>query len=234
MRSNLSYDGFTVITLPPELVARLLETLSYIVQLVNSFHKTQTGERNVSDLTVLREDLATGLSQNDAVSRAVVEHVLQTAHESIWQIREDIIPALAQLAQNYGIDAEPHRAIARFRIASNFQSDYDHLWHQDSIDLPSVSKGQRTSNLGFWIPLHDVGIEEGTIEFSLGSHFQPISHTETDECGRFNFPAERVKAYKKCVVPVSFGSMLALDSWVAHRAVPNTSRKIRIALLVWF
>ena len=230
MLSNLFNDGFTVVTPPAELVATLLEISRCIVRMVNSLHKTQ----NVYDLTALREGLATGLSQDDAVVHAVVEHVLQTAHESIVQIRENIVPKLANLARSHGIDVKRHRAIARFRIASNSQSDYDHLWHQDSIDLPSTPKGQRISDLGFWIPFHDVGTEEGAIELSLGSHCQPIPHTETDACGRLYFPAERVQAYKKRIVPVSFGSMLALDSWVAHRTVPNISRRVRIALLVWF
>ena len=135
------------------------------------------------------------------------------------------ITDLAKLAGSLGIDADPHRAIARFRIASHSKSEYDHLWHQDSIDPLPTSKGQRTLNLGYWIPLHDVGTDDGTLEFSLGSHFKPIPHTETEPFGRLFFPIERVRTYKKRVVPVSFGNMLALDPWVTHQTFPNKSCK---------
>ena len=126
--------------------------------------------------------LATQLSANDDVANAVVEHVLETAHEAIPEVGDDIVPALAKLARSLGFDAEPQRAIARFRIAASSHSDYDDLWHQDSVDPAVASKNQRTSSIGFWIPLHDVGSDEGTIEFALGSHVEPIPHTDTDAC----------------------------------------------------
>ena len=234
MPDNLTSKGFTVFTLPAELMEILVEISSGLVQLINVLRRTDTDENKGSELTNLRKVLATGLAQNDPAACSVVEHILQTAHNSIVQIPEDLVPALAELARSLGFDAEPHRAIARFRIASNAQSNYDHRWHQDSIDSLSTSKDQRTTNLGFWIPFHDVGSTEGSIEFSPGSHTQPIDHTETDACGRLYFPKEQVRAYKKQVVPVPIGNILAFDSWVAHRTVPNISNRVRIALLVWF
>ncbi len=156
VRSNLSTTGFAVVP-SDKFVATLQDTSSCLVRLANAFRSTHAEVRDVPNLTTLREVLSTGLSQNDAVAHAVVEQVLETAHESIVQVREDIVPALAKLARSLGFDVDPQRAIARFRIATSSQSDYDHLWHQDSVDPPSVSNGERTLNLGFWIPLHDIG-----------------------------------------------------------------------------
>jgi len=233
-RRNISKQGYAVITPSAELRTSISKVSTDFVSLVNTFCKWHADGRDFSDLDRLRQGMAAGLSGNDAAIPAIIEYVLQTMHELIPELQQEMVPALAKLARVLGFDASPDQAIARFRIASNTQSQYDHLWHQDSIDPPGASRGQRASNLGFWIPLHDVNIDEGALEVSLGSHFRPIPHTETDPFGRLYFPEEWVQAYKKRVIPVSYGSILALDSWLAHRSVSNTCGKVRIALLIWF
>ena len=234
MRSNLSDHGFTVVASPTGLQETLLEISSCLVQLIGGVRKTHREDGAASDIATLHELLGVGATRNDDVAHEFVEHVLRTAHQSIAQIRNDLIPALARVAQSLGVDAETGRAIARFRIASDSRLEYDHLWHQDSVDPAFTSKRQRTSILGFWIPLHDVSTEEGAIEISVGSHFKPIPHTEADAYGRLYFPEEQVGAYKKYIVPMCFGDVLALDPWIAHRTVRNSCGRVRIALLTWF
>ncbi len=233
-QNELSNDGFSLISNPLELVTSLQFVAQRIVQLANLFQTTLSSEGDFCNLTVLRENLASGLSQNNTVTHTIVEHIVDTAHESIQEISKDIVPKLAGLAGKLGIETDSHRAIARFRIAAQSQLDFDHLWHQDSIDQACAARDERTAKLALWIPLHDVGKNEGTIEIAPGSHIRPIAHTHTDARGRLCFPAERVQTYDKQKLTISFGSIVALDPWIAHRTVPNTSSKIRIALLVWF
>jgi len=234
MRSNLSDHGFTVVASPTGLQETLLEISSCLVQLTGGVRKTHCEDAAVSDIATLRELLGVGATRNDAVGHEIVEYILRTAHQSIAQIRNDLVPALAKVARSFGVDAESGHAIVRFRIASDSRLEYDHLWHQDSVDPAFTSKRQRASILGFWIPLHDVSIEEGAIEISVGSHCKPIPHTEADAYGRLYFLEEQVSAYKKYIVPMCFGDVLALDPWVAHRTVRNSCGRVRIALLAWF
>ena len=228
---SLANDGFAVLEPARQQLTPVLHEISNdILQLANEIFTEQRDDRRFSNLAALREGLATEL---DPVCLLIIDHILQTAHE-IDQINETILPILAQLAQNLGYPANPDRAIARFRVATPSRSSHDHLWHQDSVAPPGTMKSQRTSQLGVWIPLHDVGIDEGTMQFARGSHSQPIPHPNKDAQERLCFPEKYVQSYEKTKVPVSFGDALIFDAWVAHRTVPNTSDRIRLALLVWF
>lgn len=234
MRNNFTNDGYAVVKLPTELVAMVEETRNSILSLANSFYSTHAPARACSSLAALREDLAAGLSQHDAYTLKLVQRILNRAPDSFAHIEKSFLYELTKRAQDLGVRAMPDRAIARFRIASSSQADHDHQWHQDSIDSLSQPIDQRNSSIGFWIPLHDVGAEEGVVEFALGSHLRPIAHTETDASSRLFFPEKCVQAFEKYIATVAFGDMIAIDSWVGHRTVANKSNRARIALLIWF
>lgn len=229
-RDQFDRDGFAVLPCPDELLSELRNVSSKLIEMANSIYEDHGEKRALADISELRHDLGEGLPRKHSIAYALRDNILRSGHEIVPQ---SIFRLLETLSTELGIDVVLDKAICRFRIASPASAEYDHTWHQDSLDPPSNARSDRTSTMGFWVPLHDSCDNNGVIEFALGSHFRPILHTERDSFGRMCVDEDYVQAYEKVSVPVRFGEIAAFDSWAVHRTAPISPERTRLALLVW-
>ncbi|QBJ96867.1 hypothetical protein ERC79_13595 [Rhodococcus sp. ABRD24] len=89
-------------------------------------------------------------------------------------------------------------------------------WHTDGITM--VEESMDTPLITVWIPLRDVGAENGCLLFLPGSHHVP------DSVPWPVGPELRAELNRKAVtLPARFGDVIILHKHVAHASAPNIS-----------
>ncbi len=89
-------------------------------------------------------------------------------------------------------------------------------WHTDGITMAEESMD--TPLVTVWIPLRDVGVEDGCLQCVPGSHHSPDSvpwGVSADLAADLDNRSE--------AVPASLGDVIILHKHVAHASAPNTS-----------
>ncbi|MBL4865883.1 MAG: phytanoyl-CoA dioxygenase family protein [Pseudomonadales bacterium] len=217
---------------PPlqKIVSRIANDL---VQLANVHFYARDLNVIFPDIAALRDGTTNEELQFSFVYKAFIKDILSSGHSLIPTINKELLPACYALSRELGVDELTNPAIIRFRVSTVLENKYDHGWHQDSIDTQYVHRDKRAFKCGLWIPLHDVGVDEGSMEFAINSHLTPIPHTKSDPFGRLYFEDSLVDTYEKHKVSTSFGDILAFDPWTAHRTLPNTSNNTRFSVLIW-
>lgn len=230
---NFFDNGFAILRSNSVLQEILSKISNDFVQLANSHFDDQGLDIVFPDLPTLREYLTNGESQYQSAYKYFLKDVLRSGHNSISRINKELLPICYELSKEFGINENTNQGIIRFRISTPSESIFDHYWHQDSIDAQNTPRNERNFKLGFWMPLHDVGIDEGSMEFAKKSHFSSLPHTNSDSLGRLYFEDNLVSKYEKHEVSTLFSEFLAFDSWVAHRTLPNISKRTRFSILIW-
>lgn len=137
-------------------------------------------------------------------------------------------PRLMQAAE--GLLGAPVGDITlRVRGNSSAMGEHRHAWHSDV----SVDDGQPCAHvkLTAWIPLVDAGPDNGGLEVAQGRRSAPMAHDQSG--GRFRIPDEDLADAPKARITCPAGSVLFMDRYTPHRALPNTSGKTRWSLVMW-
>lgn len=117
----------------------------------------------------------------------------------------------------------------RFRGASSALDQHLQDWHSD---VAIVDSGPCASvKLTCWIPLSNAGPDAGGLELATGRRDAPALHDPAP--GRFHIRADALASTPKVSPIVPVGSVLFMDRFTPHRALPNRSGKTRWSLVVW-
>lgn len=133
---------------------------------------------------------------------------------------------------------------------SSISRSFDHLiiksarnstvtpWHQDVAfnSFGAVRRAIQPSRLHFWIPLQDVSMDTGCMEFIAGSHLQPLlpHNSFARQSGGPGFVAESVDESRRiaCCLPV--GGATVHTPHTLHYCGRNNSDKPRKAWIIQF
>jgi len=105
-------------------------------------------------------------------------------------------------------------------------------WHQDEAYRPTVKK---MSSIHFWIPLHDVGPEEGGMQYiPQDKYSESIEHKKHDSSHTLfaEPPEESLKFVEKC--STKLGDLVVHTPSTLHSSLPNKSTNTRKAWIVHF
>ena len=118
--------------------------------------------------------------------------------------------------------AHPQFAVrSKMAFQARFPEIADDTFHQDSGFLLEDSEATRMVNC--WMPLVDVALEMGAIQFVRGSHRWGTLQRE----GPPKISAEHYSPEDVVSCPVNLGSALLYHKETAHRSVTNTTDKAR-------
>lgn len=84
-----------------------------------------------------------------------------------------------------------------------------------------------------WVPLVDIDVQLGAIEFVPGSHLQGLALTEKDEWYR-RIPESIAPASSFVPVEVHAGDLVAFSAFAVHRSGDNVTKAIRWSIHVRF
>ncbi len=82
-----------------------------------------------------------------------------------------------------------------------------------------------------WIPLMDAGPDTGGLELIAGRRTTPLPHAR--DSGRFEISESDLRDLPRVQPFCAAGSVLFLDRYTPHRALPNHSGRARWSLLIW-
>jgi ectoine hydroxylase-related dioxygenase (phytanoyl-CoA dioxygenase family) len=105
-------------------------------------------------------------------------------------------------------------------------------WHADQYYWPLASDKTITA----WIPLQEIPLEMGPLEFSAGSH-QIVEGRELsigDESENVIQQKLRVTDFKHVIEPFDLGEVSFHSGWVFHRAGANKTGEVRKVMTVIF
>jgi ectoine hydroxylase-related dioxygenase (phytanoyl-CoA dioxygenase family) len=106
-------------------------------------------------------------------------------------------------------------------------------WHQDQYYWPL--EGDRTVTM--WMPLVDVAADMGGMEFGSGTHRRPalaeLAISDASEAF-FERMAESGEFPVTKPVPMAAGDATFHAGWTLHRAMPNTSNRMREVMTIIF
>ena len=105
-------------------------------------------------------------------------------------------------------------------------------WHADQYYWPLASDKTVTA----WIPLQEIPLEMGSLEFSAGSH-QIVEGRElsiSDESEAIIQQKLKVTDFKHVIEPFDLGEVSFHSGWVFHRAGANKTTEIRKVMTVIF
>jgi hypothetical protein len=99
-------------------------------------------------------------------------------------------------------------------------------WHSD-VSLPNDDPCSRI-RIACWLPLMDAGPVTGGLEIVVGMRDAPVPHDKDME-----IPEAALAGMPRHAADCPMGSVVFLDRYTPHRAMPTTSKAARIALVVW-
>lgn len=117
----------------------------------------------------------------------------------------------------------------RFRGNSSAMSQHRQHWHSDVARLDDTPCS--TVRLTAWIPLVDAGPDTGGLELATGRRAAPLPHDSTP--GKFHIDEAALTDTPRASPRVPMGSVLLMDRFIPHRALPNISGRTRWSLVVW-
>ncbi len=107
---------------------------------------------------------------------------------------------------------------------------YMQPWHQD------WRYGQGSLNSAtIWIPLHDVSVENGTIDVVPGSHL--LGYVEAQEISnprRFSIDESRIQDFESFPVELELGEAVAFSQMIVHRSGYNRTKLPRLTTQLRF
>lgn len=101
--------------------------------------------------------------------------------------------------------------------------------HQDSAYFRTTPED---GVITFWIALEDATLQNGCMEYSLGSHLLGLQHHSQISCTP-HLKIEKTK-FQFSPFPASAGDALVHSSLTIHRTGPNNSNTRRLALLLHY
>src|SRR5262249_14441909 len=106
-------------------------------------------------------------------------------------------------------------------------------WHQDDA---YAGQRQPPITVHFWIPVHDVPIEMGCMQFIPGSHLGPIlpHHRREHRQGAHGLEAEGADTAHVVACPLRAGGATAHLPRTLHQTGPNTTNEPRLAWILEF
>lgn len=103
-------------------------------------------------------------------------------------------------------------------------------WHADQYYWPLATDKTITA----WIPLQDVPLSMGPLEFSVGSHMlhagRELSISDTSE--KYLNKQLRINDFPHRIAPYTLGDVSFHSGWVFHRAGANTTTQMRAVMTV--
>jgi len=119
-------------------------------------------------------------------------------------------------------------AVMRLRANVPALSRRRHGWHSDVAvhDGTSCSKVR----IACWLPLMDAGPDSGGLEMATGRRTGPLPHERERS---FEIPDAEIEHLPKAHVDCPAGSAIFMDRFTPHRALPNTTDKARLAVVIW-
>ncbi len=125
--------------------------------------------------------------------------------------------------------AHPQFAVrSKMAFQARFPEIADDVFHQDSAFLTEDSESTRMVNC--WMPLVDVTVDMGAIEFVRGSHkWGTLQRGNAAKIGVEHYsPGDVVSC------PINLGGALLYHKETAHRSVTNTTDKVRWSIDIRF
>lgn len=131
-------------------------------------------------------------------------------------VREELEPLCA-----------PDMTVASGQFAVNPGAIGGKAPHQD----PTVVDEDRFPLVSLWIPLADVGADDGLLSVLPGSH---RAHTGYRPLGAETLGPSMLDAYAEGAIemPMQAGDVLVLDARVVHGSTPNRSGRPRVSVIV--
>lgn len=103
-------------------------------------------------------------------------------------------------------------------------------WHADQYYWPLATDKTITA----WIPLQDVPLSMGPLEFSVGSHMlhagRELSISDSSE--KYLNKQLRINDFPHRIAPYTLGDVSFHSGWVFHRAGANTTTQMRAVMTV--
>ena len=100
-------------------------------------------------------------------------------------------------------------------------------WHSD-VARPDGGACSRI-RIACWVPLMDAGPDSGGLEIAVGRRATPLDH----DGNSFEIPEEALARHPRHAADCPMGSVLFLDRYTPHRALPNETDAARFALVMW-
>jgi ectoine hydroxylase-related dioxygenase (phytanoyl-CoA dioxygenase family) len=127
------------------------------------------------------------------------------------------------------LGGEPEALIMRLRANISSLTAERERWHSD-VALMDGSACSRV-RLTCWIPLMDAGPDSGGLELVVGRRSSPLPHAHN--AGRFEISEADLPDSPRVQPYCPAGSVVFLDRYTPHRALPNHSGGARWSLVVW-
>jgi ectoine hydroxylase-related dioxygenase (phytanoyl-CoA dioxygenase family) len=127
------------------------------------------------------------------------------------------------------LERPPEELIMRLRANVPALPAERQPWHSD-VALADGSSCSRV-RLTCWIPLMDAGPGSGGLELVTGRRSSPFTHRQKE--GRFEIPEGDLAGLPRLQPDCPAGSVLFMDSYTPHRALPNHSGRARWSLVIW-
>jgi hypothetical protein len=103
-------------------------------------------------------------------------------------------------------------------------------WHSD-VSILDGSEFERV-RIACWIPLSDVGPDNGTLEVVPGIRSRPMEHEIRPE-GKHIIPEASLAGCPRRPILCRKGDGVFLDSFVPHRALPHPGDEVRWSAVAW-
>jgi len=138
-------------------------------------------------------------------------------------------PEVAELLQKLGLQKPMISTRPEVRTDMPNDNQFMQFWHQD------WRSGQGSLNsVTIWVPLHKVGVENGTIDIIPRSHV--LGYLDCDEIPvrRFSIPEARLKGMPYFPVELEQGEAVVFSQMLVHRSGYNRSALPRLTTQLRF
>lgn len=171
---------------------------------------------------------------NPVYARALVSAVFADAHRDarIDCLRHDqrVLDTVAALVGDF----EPGGVTVRVRVNIPAMTQERHGWHSD-VAITSAVRPDSTCHtvLGAcWIALGDIAQGNGGLELVTTPLDQPLAHGRTEE-GAYVIPDVLLEGLPRESLVMRAGQAAVIDRFTPHRALPNTSNRVRWSVVAW-
>lgn len=141
-----------------------------------------------------------------------------------------VAPRVPLLLSALGLESPLISTRPEVRTDMPGDAQYTQPWHQD------WRYGQGSVNaITIWIPLHDVSVENGTVEVMPGSHGKGYLDVEQlDNPRRFAIAEEQLGEFESVPAEMVFGEALVFSQFLVHRSGYNQSGRPRVTVQLRF
>lgn len=127
------------------------------------------------------------------------------------------------------LGGKPGKQIMRLRANVPTLSKARQQWHSDvARDDAGVCASVA---LTCWIPLMDAGPDSGGLELCVGRRTTPVAHE--GDCGELRIVDSQLAGMTKVSPYCPAGTVLFLDRFTPHRALPYPGDTVRWSLVIW-